>query len=1688
MRTAGKKLLSFALAALLAVGTLPQAVFAVGETPPIGASGEIIAFEALENSVANQTKPLGTLLEDLDLPEALTATVAVEATPEQNDGVQDSGDPAQEEPADTETDTPDGDTSGEAAVSGNDAPAPAENNEQEGTPSDAQQPDHDALQPEGSGADGSADIQAFGSTQQTVSVPVSEWASEPEYDPQITGTYVFMPVLDEAWSLAAGVEPPVVTVEVIAPAAPVALNAAIQSGTPNFEWNGSPVNVVGFGGKQWNVIGYDGEGVYSTAGDNTVTLLAKNNDFGNAPFRSLADYNGSIYSYNGGALDAAMSAVYDGLTPGEQALILERTDLDAKDNETGTESLSRYVWPLSVNEARSLDLAVREYSETWWLRSPGEDNKLAAVGRDDGDVQADGQNVLTPNYAVRPAFQLDLETVLFASAAAGGKSATVGSLSAAEPPSGAVKFTIKDTNTTNLHLTVANTNAITKAPGETVGIDYTGAVTGEDKYVSAVLMDGDEVLYYGKLSNQESGTASFDVPSGLADGNYTLKLFNEQCNGINQTDFASTPVEIPLTVDSPTPPGPGRPTPGLGDPADGVDIDALFTPGNGIYYGAYEHATSLEDNQEGVVTGRESSPTPVLWRVMGEENGEGYITLLSEYVLDSMVFKTSLNGNNAHNYDSSELRAWLNGTFLDSFANAEQGGMANVDTITNMCNTSGTDVIGDYYPQRAYNNNGSYIDNNNTTQEVKTGPWPINTYNDKVYLPHCDFDDEEVHWGANYSTNSTFADTVATLKNGTSVNWWLRSPSEAGSYLGYILDDEGDVSISQAYVSWPNGVRPAFKLNPESVIFASEIVSSGGTPNAGQLVEDATNYAVSAAAKNYKLTVVDTTLSAGTLAAGGQTMDNSAHPIRTAAPGGTVAVAATGATTGTNLTYKIVDSNRNVVGYGQAADNADLTVTANDLSGGNLVDDSYTVYVWAQENEDINSHRGSKPMYFTLAVDSAFTPGNISITTQPQPQTVTENDSASFSVVVGGTPASYQWQQSTDSGTTFANIDGEIGATYSITATTIAMHGYQYRVLIDCGNAVLVSNAATLTVNAAIETSYTITVQSGGNGTASADKTTATQGETVTLTATPNSGYYFSRWEVVSGGITLSGNRFVMPDNNVTVKAHFSQYNGGGGSDSDDIGSTPTVTIPPAAQPDWPTVGSVSGKTAGTNTQRTFTITDSLVKAALEKAQAQAKAQNRTAYGIGAQLALDTPATAGLTVTFERAALNRLVSTGAKQFEIKGAPISLTLDAKALAELQKQSTDNVTITIKPVTVKGVRNAYDIPLSTVKNGKAVRITSLGSGTATLSIPCTPAKNEAVGGFYAVYVDGKGKVNRIADSSYDANSGSVMFSTDHFSVYGVGYTAPSAKFTDTVKHWAAESIDYVVGRGLLSGTSETTFAPDTAMTRAMLVTALGRLAGVDVKAYTTNSFTDVKADSALRPYIEWAYKKGIVQGIGNSKFAPDRAVTREEIAVIFANFAKATGYKLPVTRNATTYADASSIGSAYKTSVTAMQQAGIMMGGSGNKFNPKSNATRAEVSSMLHRYIKLTIDPATAQGWAKNDAGQWLYYKNGKTVTGTQTIDGVKYYFETTGILKTGWVKDNNGNWHFYSGNILLAGWWDIGANGNNKRYYFDTYGNMISGKWLQIDGKWYYFNADGSLARSTKIDGYEVDENGVRKRK
>lgn len=1546
MRTAGKKLLSLALAALLALGTLPQTVLAVGATPQEGTGGKIIAFEALSDSVAHQTKPLGTSLEDLDLPETLTATVEAPAAAEPEDGERDSGEPAQE-----------------------------------GTPSDAQQDGSEGGQPRmqvvtgpafalgNTDRDGSPDLPAednTGSTQ-TGSVPVTEWTAEPEYDPDTPDTYIFTPVLDEAYSLAADVELPVITVEVIAAAAPFALRSAIQSGTPNFVWDGSNISVVGFGGKEWYVIGYNGNGVYSTEGEAAVTLLAKNYDFGTTLFHNSSNY------YSGSTLKTKMEEAHDALPEGEKELVNARAleggsgnyNADGYDPDkiAGSAVEDAHFWPLSVSEADSLTSTVQAFGYDWWLRSPGYYDHYAAVVYYFGTVSANGYDVGNI-YAVRPAFQLDLESVLFASAAAGGKSALGEGLVEAEPPDGAVKFTMVD-DTDNLNLTIANTtDPITAEQGETVEIAYNDAVTGTNKYVSAVIADGDEVLYYGKLSQAASGTASFTVPSDLVEGGtYTLKLFNEECNGDNETDFASTPVEIQLTVE---------------ESGGGNDNFAV-----GTWTG--------ENGHRWVELGG------ILWRILEvtasdtDNPGKKTALLLAEEAVATRQFHTRYNSGD-NDWNSSDLKAWLNNKLCEKNGNdyTENGFMNRFSADEKAAIVTANYTYG-----------GSYA-GNGTTGSSKV--FLLST--DDAYHPAYFADDVDRQIGS---------------------NWWLRSPGNFDD-IAAVVNYNGYVHAAGSIVLSNFAVRPALKINLASSIFTSKnplvqaevTVESGGTP-----VEDA-NISFSGAS----------------------------------APDAVVSEADGTATVRLEL-----------------GESYTMTVSKS----------GYESYTHTIEITQANQ-----------AISVILTPSD---TTPPTVESITPANNATDVERSGNIVITFDEPMKTTAGTVSLNGAGALtGGTWSNGNKTFTVPyfglGYstQYTVNISgfqdvAGNAMTANNSNRFTTVAApLPATYAVNVNGSYASTTGAGN--YAENDTVTIHAGTRSNYRFTGW--MASGVTLASpgspsTTFTMPANPVTVTANWAHTSSSSGSDDSDSGSKPIVTITPAKQPDWPTIGSVSGKVTGTTAQRTFTITDSLVKAAIEKAQAEAKKQGRTAYGIGVQLALDTPSEAGLTLALKRAAINRLVSEKAKQLELTGTPIALTLDAKALAEIQKQSTGDVTITVKPTTVKDVRNAYDISFSYVKNGKAVSITSLGAGSATLSIPFTPGKNEAAGRFYAVSVDANGKVSRIADSAYDANSGSVMFRTNHFSVYGVGYTAPSAKFTDTAKHWAVESIDYVVGRGLLTGTTETTFAPDTAMTRAMLVTALGRLAGVDVKAYTTNSFTDVKADSVFRPYIEWARSKGIVQGIGGSQFAPDRAVTREEIAAIFANYAKATGYTLPVTREATTYADASGIGSAYKTAVTAMQQAGLMMGGTNNKFNPKSNATRAEVSAMLHRYIKLTIAPDTAQGWAKNDAGQFLYYKDGKALAGTQTIDGTKYFFNTDGTLKTGWVQDG-GNWKFYSGNKLLTGWWDIGANGNNKRYYFDTYGNMISGKWLQIEGKWYYFYADGSLAKSTKIDEYEVDENGVRKTK
>lgn len=194
-------------------------------------------------------------------------------------------------------------------------------------------------------------------------------------------------------------------------------------------------------------------------------------------------------------------------------------------------------------------------ADWWWLRSPGFYHTMAAfIEWADGSPNTDGQRVDYDRMAVRPAFNLKLSSVLFTSAADGGKSA--GGMD-----SGLAKVAPYSGNDWKLTLLDSSRRAFAVSDafliGSTVSFSYSGAQTGTSEYLSAVIVTGDDTIaYYGRIlqPSSASGKASLSLPSGVTLSDTTkLYVFNEQCNGDKRTDYASALCQVtPETLQAPS--------------------------------------------------------------------------------------------------------------------------------------------------------------------------------------------------------------------------------------------------------------------------------------------------------------------------------------------------------------------------------------------------------------------------------------------------------------------------------------------------------------------------------------------------------------------------------------------------------------------------------------------------------------------------------------------------------------------------------------------------------------------------------------------------------------------------------------------------------------------------------------------------------------------------------------------------------------------------------------------------------------------------------------------------------------------------------------------------------------------------------------------------------------------------------
>lgn len=300
----------------------------------------------------------------------------------------------------------------------------------------------------------------------------------------------------------------------------------------------------------WRVIDYDGNSAAGIAGN--MTLLAANN-------MGLSKF-GASNAYADSALKEAIDALADKLTAKETDAVEKRTlasgnyDEENTDGVAGPAVSNAVFWPLSSKEANAVNQDLRVVdsehpkwaSNFWWLRSPGAKDLDVASVDGYGNIDRDGIDI-SNIWGVRPAFNLNSSSVLFASAAVGGK--PEGGLTPISEYSGNEwKLTLLDSSR-NFAVTE---KAVSGAPDDTVTLHYTGATTGINEYISAIIADNSGTQYYSRVAQPtaESGTVEIKIPSDIAPGSYTLKVFSEQYNGDYNTDYASNFTDIALTVEN----------------------------------------------------------------------------------------------------------------------------------------------------------------------------------------------------------------------------------------------------------------------------------------------------------------------------------------------------------------------------------------------------------------------------------------------------------------------------------------------------------------------------------------------------------------------------------------------------------------------------------------------------------------------------------------------------------------------------------------------------------------------------------------------------------------------------------------------------------------------------------------------------------------------------------------------------------------------------------------------------------------------------------------------------------------------------------------------------------------------------------------------------------------------------------
>ena len=467
----------------------------------------------------------------------------------------------------------------------------------------------------------------------------------------------------------------------------------------------------------------------------------------------------------------------------------------------------------------------------------------------------------------------------------------------------------------------------------------------------------------------------------------------------------------------------------------------------------------------------------------------------------------------------------------------------------------------------------------------------------------------------------------------------------------------------------------------------------------------------------------------------------------------------------------------------------------------------------------------------------------------------------------------------------------------------------------------------TIQVTIAPLPAYTVTVAASSHGSVMANPTSAAAGETVTLTIAPETGYTLSGLNVADANgtaITVNGSKntytFTMPDSAMTVTATFRLI-------EEPVDPTPDPTPTPDPDPSGPSTGESDGWES---------IADEI-----------------------------TAADDGDSITID---MNGETEVPAEIFEnVAGKDVDLVFDMGDGLSWSVNGQDIPTDADLTDLDLGVDLGTDgIPVDVINaitgEKDSVQITLAYDGDFGFTLTLTAPLGEDNAGYWANlyhYDEDTEAMNFEAAAEIDAD-GSVSLPLSHASQYAIviddhshAATDVSEIFTDVpANHWAQAAIQYVYDNGLMTGVSDTAFAPEATTTRAMIVSMLARMENVTSAADA--GFTDVDADDWYATAVNWAAANGIVNGISDDTFAPNDPITREQLAAMLMNYAQWKGQDTSARVDLSDYTDQPSTWATEAVQWAVAE--GLLNGVTDDQLQPQGQATRAQVAAIMQRFLE------------------------------------------------------------------------------------------------------------------------------------